>query len=423
MAYHPSMNNEQGDLTCNFYHTNTKWVNKMTQQKLRVGKLALVLMLATLTVSGCNKTIQPEKRQPTKLITLATQEATLQPIFNVRIDDGRLGRGVRSSNKEVPKLQMGVAEGKLIVASKSVVQGFDQGQLIWATPIGEAIVAGVGFDVASRTAIVSTRTGKVVALDSQTGKVRWVQDMGAAVLAPAVIAGNRVLLSANNGVLHGLNLQSGASIWQFSTKQPNISVRGTAKPLRLDADTALFGTADGRIHALSSDSGKPLWTRRVGVAMGGDDVGRMSDVDGTPLVVGNFLYVTSFSGHLAGFDMNTGRTMFTVRDFATTHPVAHLDGVLIGTDNDGVVSAFHMHTGERLWQNADLKFRKLSAPVAVGRYVAFGDYEGAVHLLDKNGHLVGQSQKAKSRIISLQAEQNRLYAQTTDGHVFVWQVQ
>lgn len=194
--------------------------------------------------------------------------------------------------------------------------------------------------------------------------------------------------------------------------------------MRLDGNSALFATADGRIHAVASDSGTPLWTRRVGVAVGGSDVGRMSDIDGTPLVVGNQLYVTSYSGNFAGFDMSTGRTLFTVRDFPTSRAVAHLNGVLVGADTGGIVQGFNAQTGERLWRNNALTHRKPSNPVAIGNFVAVGDYEGVVHLFNATGDLVGRAQsRDKGQITSLQAIGNRLYAQTATGQAMVWQVQ
>lgn len=388
-------------------------------------KFALLALTAALALAGCTKTIKPEARNPTKLVAVQVPQASLQTVFSYELKGAKLKRDDSLHKKDVLDLQLAVDGERMVAASKDgVVQGFEGGHAIWTVNVGEAITSGVGYDAASQTAIVSTRQGTVIALDAVTGTVAWKQSIGATVLSPALVAGNRVLLSANDGVLHGLNLQSGASVWQFSTNLPNVSVRGAAKPLRLDGASVLFATADGRIYALAIDSGNALWTRRVGVAIGGSDVGRMSDADGTPLVVDNRLYVTSYSGHLVAFDMSTGRTLFTLRDFASLRVLAHLNGVIVGVDTDGVVQGFNAHTGERLWQNDALKFRKPSHPVTIGQFVALGDYDGVVHLFDQSGALVGRAQaKGKGAIVSLQAIGNRLYAQTSAGQVVVWQVQ
>ncbi len=384
-------------------------------------KLLSACMAVSLLLSACNKGIDPDPRTPVKLIQVSQPEATLTQVFaaNLQQDKNVLKRiGTANAN-----LQVAITDGGLLAANGSTVQLLGANGVIWRTNVGEVISSGVGFDEASQTAIVTTEKGNVIALDATTGSQRWQSALKTVVLAPAVIAGNRVLLSANDGVLYGLNLQSGATVWQYTTQSPNISVRGTAMPLRLDADTAVFATADGRIHALMIDSGKVAWTRRVGAAVGGNDIGRMSDVDGVPYVHGNRLYVTSYSGQFVAFDMSTGRTMFVERDFSTTKSITMLSGTAIGVDTDGMVYGFNAESGAKLWQNNALKFRKPSNPVSIGRYVAIGDYEGVVHLFNQSGDLIGRTDgKNKGQIISLQAKNDRLYAQTSQGQVLVWQV-
>ncbi len=385
--------------------------------------LVVAMAVASLSLAGCGKTTKSESKKPAKLVQVESVQAQFSPIFSVELPSaGKLKhRGV--AKKDILRLQVAGDNQFLLAASSSgIVSAYQAGQLAWSADVGEAIVSGVAYDASGQVVVVGTRSGKIIALDSQTGEQRWTQNLGATSLAPALIAGNRVLVSANNGVIYGLNLRTGANVWQFTTQLPNVSVRGMAKPLRLDGSTAVFGTSNGRIHALSIDKGQPLWTRRVGVAIGGSDVGRMSDVDGTPLAVGSYLYVTSFSGNLSGFDMSTGQTMFTVRDFPSVHSVAYQNQTLIGVDIDGVVRGFDALTGGTVWTSDALKYRKLSNPVSVGNYVAIGDYEGVVHLFDSAGAIVGRT-KTKGRVVSLQAQGNELYAQTQEGQVVVWQVQ
>lgn len=372
-------------------------------------KIITLALVAALAVAGCNKSISPAPKIPAKLIDIANPQVALQAIFNANVA------------KHSYPLQVALHGESMIVASGSTVQMLNYAGSVWSVNIGETIVAGVALDKASQTAIVTTRQGKIVAINSSTGDILWQQSLKATVLTPALIVGNRVLLSANDGVIYGLNLQSGALIWQYATQSPDISVRGTAKPLHLDDDTAIFAMADGRIYALLIDSGQALWTRRIGVATGGSDIGRMADSDGTPLVAGRYLYATSYSGQLAGFDMATGRTMFLVHELATTKPVALLQGVLFGVDKEGMVMGFDATTGEKLWQSDALKFRNPSNPVSIGDYIAIGDYQGVVHLLNKNGELVGRG-ATKGAISNLQSHHNKLYTQTQSGQVTIWQL-
>lgn len=387
----------------------------------RFVKTALVCALSAVALVGCGKGIKAESKKPAKLIKVSAPVAVLSPVFSASLDQGRsMMKGSRASKKDVVDLQVAQTGEGLIAASRGGIVALLNGkQTVWSVDLKEAITSGVASNQSGSVAIVGTRSGKVVAINAQTGAIVWEKALPTSSPTPALITNNRVLLSGNNGTLYGLDLQTGTAMWQFSTQNVDVSVRGAAKPLHLDEQTALFGTADGRIHAINPASGTPLWTRRVGMATGGSAVERMSDVDGTPLVVGRHLYVTSFSGQLAAFDMSTGRPMF-VGEISSTKSPTVLGEVLVATGVNGDVKAFNRLTGETLWLNENLKYRKLTNPVTVGNHVAVGDYDGVIHLFDVNGNIVSRAE-TKGQLTSLQVNGNRLYAQSASGVVSVWQ--
>ncbi|SPX85902.1 outer membrane protein assembly factor BamB [Moraxella ovis] len=387
----------------------------------RFVKTALVCALSAVALVGCGKGIKAESKKPAKLIKISAPVAVLSPVFSASLDQGRsMMKGSRASKKDVVDLQVAQTGEGLIAASRGGIVALLNGkQTVWSVDLKEAITSGVSSNQSGSVAIVGTRSGKVVAINAQTGAIVWEKALPTSSPTPALITNNRVLLSGNNGTLYGLDLQTGTAMWQFSTQNVDVSVRGAAKPLHLDEQTALFGTADGRIHAINPASGTPLWTRRVGMATGGSAVERMSDVDGTPLVVGQHLYVTSFSGQLAAFNMSTGRPMF-VGEIPSTKSPTVLGEVLVATGVNGDVKAFNRLTGETLWLNENLKHRKLTNPVTVGNYIAVGDYDGVIHLFDVNGNIVSRVD-TKGQLTSLQVNGNRLYAQSASGVVSVWQ--
>lgn len=387
----------------------------------RFVKTALVCALSAVALVGCGKGIKAESKKPAKLIKISAPVAVLSPVFSASLDQGRsMMKGSRASKKDVVDLQVAQTGEGLIAASRGGIVSLLNGkQTVWSVDLKEAITSGVASNQSGSVAILGTRSGKVVAINAQTGAIVWEKALPTSSPTPALVTNNRVLLSGNNGTLYGLDLQTGTAMWQFSTQNVDVSVRGAAKPLHLDEQTALFGTADGRIHAINPVSGTPLWTRRVGMATGGSAVERMSDVDGTPLVVGQHLYVTSFSGQLAAFDMSTGRPMF-VGEIPSTKSPTILGETLVVTGVNGDVKAFNRLTGETLWLNENLKHRKLTNPVNVGNYVAVGDYDGVIHLFDVDGNIVSRAE-TKGQLTSLQVNGNRLYAQSASGVVSVWQ--
>lgn len=376
-----------------------------------------VLAVMSTAVIGCNRGIKPVVNDPVKLIQIAQPITVLQPVFSTDV-------GTKKASKKDPlDLQVGYANGQIVTASRGGdLTGFNStGERIWSVKAGDQITGGVALDALSQTAIISTRGGQVMAFDSATGAKRWQKQLSGTVLTPALITNNRVILSANDGFLHGLSLQTGQSVWQFATQVPAISVRGSAAPTLLDSKTALLATADGRLHAVTTDSGLPQWSRRVGVGTGSSEVERMSDVDGTPIVDKNQLFAVSYSGQLLGIDLATRQVMF-VNEFASLKSLAVNNQQVIATGLDGKVAAYDRNSGAVLWESEELAYRHLTNPVMIGNYIAVGDLDGVVHLFDPaSGKIVSRVQ-TKGALSSLQVQGSRLMTQSTSGQVAIWQL-
>ena len=376
-----------------------------------------VLAVMSTAVIGCNRGIKPVVNDPVKLIEIAKPISVLQPVFSTDVGNKKV------SKKDPLDLQVGYTNGQIVTASRGgELTGFNNtGERLWSVNVDEQITGGVALDALSQTAIISTRSGKIMAFDSATGEKRWQQQLSGSVLTPALITNNRVVLSANNGFLHGLSLQTGQSVWQFATQVPAISVRGSAAPTLLDSKTALLATADGRLHAVTADNGLPQWSRRVGVGAGSSEVERMSDVDGAPIVDKNQMFAISYSGQLLGIDLASRQVMF-VNEQASLKALAVNTQQVIATGLDGKVVAYDRNTGAVLWESEELAYRHLTNPVMIGNYIAVGDLDGVVHLFDPASGKIVSRVETKGALSSLQVQGSRLMTQSTSGQVAIWQL-
>lgn len=389
-------------------------------------KTALIGAFSVAMLAGCGtKAIKADPRKPAKLEKITAPISVLTPVMSVKLEQGGSVLKKRAKAKDVIDLQVAPIAGGVIAASRGGVVMAD-GATKWQLNVDDAISSGVAIDAAQSLAVVGTRSGKIVAIDAKTGEMRWQAQLPSASLAPALVHANRVIVSTNGGVMYGLDAQTGKMTWQYSTQAPTVSVRGMARPMLLGNATAVIGASDGRIHALDIASGAPLWIQRVGLAAGNGDIARLRDVDGMPLLVGNQLYITSFSGQLLGIDLaRAGRSPDDVRPLfvaklASTNSATALGEQVIGTNIDGEIVAYHRGNGAPLWTNSELKFRKLTNPATIGSYIAVGDNQGVLHILDKAGKIVSRIE-TKNPLTSLQVVDNRLYAQSSNGVVNIWQ--
>lgn len=302
------------------------------------------------------------------------------------------------------------------------------GEKMWQIKFEQGLLAGVAIDNQKSTAstvIVSDYHGKLIAIERLTGKILWQTKLSSNVLSPALISGNRVVALSNNGFINGLSLQTGEIIWQFSTNVPTLSVRGSASPILLDAQTTLVATADGRIHALNLDNGVLQWSRRMSMSIRANDAGNLADIDATPVIVDNILYVVTFSGQLAAIDISRNEILF-IQEMASLKSVSVDNTQVYGTTLDGAVIALDRFTGRINWESNSLKYRGLSNAISTNNTLIVGDKLGYLHIFDKYTGKIIDRKEAKIDINKLAFQPlnqtARLIVQSQKGDFSVWQV-
>jgi outer membrane protein assembly factor BamB len=107
------------------------------------------------------------------------------------------------------------------------------------------------------------------------------------------------------------------------------------------------------------------------------------DLTGSVSRVGDNVCARAYFASVGCVDTTRGTLVWT-------KPAVGADGLggddrfVYGTEDNGSVMAWRRSDGERVWQQADLlKYRMLTAPLAVGRSLVIGDSTGLVHLLSR----------------------------------------
>lgn len=401
------------------------------------GGVLLSALLGVGGLSGCStfKKTAPVN-PPAPLVQIGNPQPVLAPAFYHAAPAGkrRLGLGGGKTSAVKPSKKYGATQtgaglqvvsdsgGFVSAASNGIVTAISpQGQTQWQISLPHTITGGVSLDNTDGNVLVSDREGNVIALERTTGKTRWQTRLASPVMSPVLVSGARVVALSNSGVVTGLDRQTGQVVWQFATQNPNLSLRGAASPIALDATTALVATADGRVHGITLANGTPLWSRRISQVRGASDIDRLADIDATPVFEGTTLYVVSYSGQLLAVDLATGQLLFS-QDIASLKSVA-LDGdSLYATTLDGKLLCLDKVTGDLRWQSDTLSYRGLSNAVATPRAVLVGDVYGYIHAFDKATGKPIDRQQTRHAVTHLQRDGNRLLATDNDGSFSVWQV-
>ncbi len=120
----------------------------------------------------------------------------------------------------------------------------------------------------------------------------------------------------------------------------------------------------------------------MGDARGTTELERVIDTSGMPVISGGAVCAVSFQGRAMCFDAASG-TVGWAKDLSSTVGLGADERFIFAADTAGGVTALTREAGASVWKNTQLAYRRLSAPLSVGRAVAIGDYQGYVHFLGR----------------------------------------
>ncbi len=250
------------------------------------------------------------------------------------------------------------------------------GQENWRVNAGAPIQAGVGSD-GSLSAVVTTNN-EVVAL--QDGKVLWKQRLTAEAYTAPLVAGRRVFVLAADRTMSAYDGQSGRRLWS-QARTPEALVLRKAGVLLAVGDTLVSGMG-GRLVGLNPINGSTRWELPIAAPRGTNDVERLVDLTGSVSRVGDSLCVRAYYASVGCVDAARG-TLVWSKPSVGAEGVGGDDRTVYGTETDGKVTAWRRADGTSQWVSDGLRYRSLSAPLAVGRSVVVGDNAGLVHLLSR----------------------------------------
>jgi outer membrane protein assembly factor BamB len=271
--------------------------------------------------------------------------------------------------------------------------------------------------------LLGTAKGEVLAFET-SGKQLWKNQLAGEVLAPPAVDGTLVVVRAGDGRIYGLDALNGKQRWVYQRSTPALSLR-TYSGVVLERGAVFAGFPGGRLVALNAVTGAVGWDSVVAQPRGTTELERVADVMGLPVVDGDRVCAVAYQGRVACFDTQSGTTIWA-RDMSS---VAGMDADHRGayiTDDKNAVIALDKSNGGSLWKQDKLFGRGLSTPLAFGRFVVVGDFEGYVHLLSReDGSFAGRIATDGSAIgaTPLAIDGDTFLVQTRKGGLFAITVQ
>ena len=262
---------------------------------------------------------------------------------------------------------------------------------LWATSVGGHVQGGAPVVADGRLFVTITdhdgRTGGVAAFRAATGESLWRHRTGYSVGNAPAATGDTVVVVAQDGTVHALDVHSGSERWSYELAPHNASVMRTSLAAPTVVDRVVYAGVRGELAALDLDSGEALWS--IEPLPGRSEWASHN----SPAVAGDTLVMSFDHGRdgLLAYDRHTGveawRSDPSIANYLHGSAVLADDTVYVA-DELTQVSALDMHTGATRWTTAleedarPWSNRVVATPAYDAGLLFIATQRGILHALD-----------------------------------------
>ncbi len=181
------------------------------------------------------------------------------------------------------------------------------GHVLWSQHLGQLSASSPA--VTANTVYVTIlysghphSPGRVIALDSANGAIRWWRALPSGSESSPLIHHGRVFFGSQNGTVFALDDSDGAVVWTYRAAS---AVK--ASPTLSDG-VLYFGDYSGRLQAVSEQTGRRLWVSKSEGALLGS-----GNFYSTAAVVYGRVFLGNTDGRIYAYDAATGKLDWAVQ--------------------------------------------------------------------------------------------------------------
>ncbi len=278
-------------------------------------------------------------------------------------------------------------------------------KLLWTYEAGESIESSAA--IAGGTVYVGVQSADLLAIDLQTGKLRWKYraQEGIGESSPAVHDGV-VYIGDLAGLFHAVRAADGKALWTFKAQAEIKSSPVVA------GDRVLIGSYDGNLYCLSARDGKLLWKFTTS-----------NYVHATPVISGGTVYLAGCDEVFRGIRLADGKEVLELPSggYTGASPALLSSWAYFGTFNNEVLGT-DLRRKRIVWryEHPDRHFPFYSSAAAAGDRIVVGGRDKFVHCLNaKTGKAIWTFATGARVDSSPAIAGDRVYVGSNDGRFYV----
>lgn len=372
-------------------------------------KRAVLISLVAASLSGCstisstwNSWFGDDKSKPAALETLSGP-ASGRVVWSAKGDNINFNLSIAT-----PADRFVVASSDGQVRALSAADGRE----LWRGDAGAKLAAGIGSD--GRFAAVVNRDNELVVLDN--GKVAWKKALPTPVVAAPLVAGERVFALTLDRQVLAFDALDGRKIWEMRRPGEPLTL-AKAGVLLAYKDTLVVGQGP-RLAGVDPLKGQLRWEASVATPRGTNEVERLADLVGPAMRQGDVICARAFQSSVGCVNAERGSALWS-RVVGGANGIGADAQIVVAGDASDRLSAWKLANGDLAWSADQFQRRKLSEPVVLGKQVVIGDFEGQVHLLDRDsGKTRSRLATDGSQVVTIALQGDTALVATKSGGLF-----
>jgi outer membrane protein assembly factor BamB len=324
----------------------------------RRASIALLLLFGCLSVSACKTISTPnpewESKAGVKLLRFRWQKR-LSPVYlnflipelqeeHDRFNPVEFGEAAFDTDKR--RAFIGSTVGGLYCLD------IRTGTTVWRFEVDDPVGSVPLYDENRKYVYFGADDGRFYALHARSGRLIWSLDTGAEIRKGSLMYNNTLYIVSADNTIFALDPDSGEIVWQY--RRPPLKGFSAAghSGLLIGGGKLITGFSDGYIVALDATGGAVVWSSDLAAEIEtGVETGevKLSDVDATPVIVGDILVAASVDGGIRGLNVETGNVIWTNPALISVTGLAASNGTVYAARSAFGISAIDPKTGKEQW--------------------------------------------------------------------------
>ncbi|HKX63936.1 MAG TPA: PQQ-binding-like beta-propeller repeat protein [Rhizomicrobium sp.] len=282
---------------------------------------------------------------------------------------------------------------------------------------------GVAYD--DGKIFVTSGFGTVICLDARTGRDIWRKDLGMPIINAPVVNGGRLFVSTHDNHFYALAENDGRNLWDHQGIPESAGILASTNAA-VSGETVIAPYTSGEIYALRVQNGQVGWSEVLSRSGHITALSALDTVAGRPVIDRGVVYAISQSGLMAAFSVNTGERLWSRDIGGIQTPWAAGEFVYV-VDNNARVICLTRKEGKVRWihqlpQYEDPEDKRgpiiWAGPVLVSDKLILVSSNGYAQALSPyDGKLTGRVEIPDGTTIAPVVANGTLYLYTSDAEL------